>query len=172
MNIDDKARAIRVVILDVDGVLTDGRIGYDGSGQEIKFFDVKDGHVIKLLRRAGFVVGILSGRSSKANQIRARELDLDFLMQNEKIKLDAFERLIRELGVAPEECLYIGDDLVDIPVFRVCGLGVAVGDAVDEAKAAADIVTQATGGRGAVREIGVWLLKIQDKWNSVTARYF
>ncbi len=172
MTLNDKAKKISVVILDVDGVLTDGQIGYDGSGEEIKFFNVKDGHAIKLLGRAGFRVGILSGRASKANEVRAAELGMDFLMQNEKIKIEAFERLLKELKVSAEECLYMGDDVVDIPVFRACGIGVAVADAVDEAKHFADMVTETPGGRGAVREIAVWLLKIQEKWNSVTSRYF
>ncbi len=172
MDLTEKAKKIKVVILDVDGVLTDGLVGYDGSGQEVKFFNVKDGHAIKLLSRAGFKVGILSGRASRANETRAAELGLDFLCQNEKVKADAFNRLIQELDVEPDECLYMGDDLVDIPVFRLCGIGVAVADSTQEALDAADFATTADGGRGAVREVAVWLLKAQGKWEGVTNRYF
>ena len=172
MNLAAKARLIRAVIFDVDGVLTDGRIGYGLPGGEIKFFDVKDGHAIKLLRRAGLQAGLLSGRSSAANRQLATELELDFCCEGEKDKAAGFQRLLEEQQLKAEECLYLGDDLVDLPVLRAAGLGVAVADAVPEVKSAAAWVTAAPGGRGAAREVVVWLLQQQDKWQSVTARYF
>ena len=172
MNLAEKAKQIRTVILDVDGVLTDGCVGYGGDRHEIKFFDVKDGHAIKLLRRAGIRVGILSGRASPANRRRAEELDLDFLYEGEKNKSDAAQRLFRNERTSAGECLYIGDDLVDIPVMAMVALGIAVGDATPETKAAADWTTTAAGGRGAVREVAVWLLKQQKQWQNVTSRYF
>ncbi len=172
MNLRDKARNIQAVILDVDGVLTDGRVGYGlGSSDEIKFFDIKDGHGIKLMMRTGLRVGILSGRSSAANQRRANELSLSFAYEGEKNKAEAFTRLLTEQDLTPEQCLYMGDDLVDLPVLRRAGIGVAVADAVTEVKEAADWVTQKPGGRGAVREVAEWLLKQQDTWNQVLARY-
>lgn len=169
---DSAVAAIRAVILDVDGVLTDGRIGYGGgSADEIKFFDVKDGHGIKLLLRAGLQVGILSGRVSKANATRAAELGLSFLVEGAKDKLAAFSTLLAERNLSAAECLYVGDDLIDLPVMRRCGLAAAVADAVPEVKAAAAWVTQAPGGRGAVREIADRLLKAQQKWDALVQRY-
>lgn len=166
------AAAIRAVILDVDGVLTDGRIGYGGgSPDEIKFFDVKDGHGIKLLLRAGLQVGILSGRVSKANATRAAELGLSFLVEGAKDKLAAFSALLAERKLEPAECLYVGDDLIDLPVMRRCGIAVAVADAVPEVKAEAAWITAAPGGRGAVREVADRLLKAQLKWNALVERY-
>jgi len=172
MNLAAKTAQIRAVILDVDGVLTDGRIGYGPMPGEIKFFDVKDGHGVKLLRRAGIKVGILSGRASQANVQRAGELALDFVYEGEKDKAAAFSRLLQEQALAAEECLAVGDDLVDLPVMRRAGVGVAVADAVPEVLAAAAWCTRAPGGRGAVREVAEWLLRQQHKWDSVTARYF
>ncbi len=164
---------IECVILDVDGVMTDGRVGYAANQEdEIKFFDVKDGHAIKLLARAGLRVGILTGRTSRANRIRARELDLAFVYEGEKNKLAAFERLLREQQLTAEQCLYIGDDLVDLPVMRRCRLAVAVADAVDEVLQVADYVTKAGGGRGAIREVAVELLKQRGAWKKVTGRYY
>ncbi len=162
---------ITAVILDIDGVLTDGRVGYGATADEIKFFDVKDGHGLKLLSRAGIKVGILSGRSSQANLTRARELGVDFLYQGEKDKREAFGRLLQEQNLTAEECLYMGDDLVDIPCMRRAGISVAVGDAVQEAHQVADWSTCKAGGRGAVREMAEWLLKQQGHWDRLVARY-
>lgn len=162
---------IRALVLDVDGVLTDGRIGYGSQDGEIKFFDVKDGHALKLLRRAGLKAGILSGRASAANRQRAAELSLDFIYEGEKDKGAAFHRLLQEQGLQAEECLMVGDDLVDLPVMRRAGLAVAVADAVPEVRQAAAWVTAAPGGRGAVREVAVWLLRSQGKWEDVIGRY-
>ncbi len=162
---------VRAVILDVDGVLTDGRIGYGAGPDEIKFFDVKDGHGLKLLLRAGLKAGILSGRSSSANRRRAEELGLSFVYEGAKNKAEAFATLLREQELRAEECLYVGDDLIDLPVMRRCGVAVAVADAVAEVLEAASWVTRAHGGRGAVREVAEWILKGQNKWNDVTGRY-
>lgn len=171
MTLEEKAKNIKAVILDIDGVLTDGRVGYNDSADEIKFFDVKDGHAIKLLMRAHIKVGVLSGRMSKANQTRAAELGVNFLYENEKDKREAFSRVLAEQKLAPEECLYIGDDLVDLPVLRRAGIGVAVGDAVPEIRDYVDRITEAPGGRGAIRETAVWLLKAQGKWAKLIERY-
>ncbi len=165
-------KKIRAVVMDIDGVLTDGRIGYGATPGEIKFFDVKDGHAIKLMQRAGLQVGVLSGRKSEANRQRCVELGLDFAYEGEKDKGAGLEKLLAERGLKGEECLYMGDDLIDLPPMRKCGIAVAVGDAVAEVVAEADWTTRAGGGRGAVREAGEWLLKQQGKWAEVTKRYF
>ncbi len=172
MSLAADPKSIRAVILDVDGVLTDGRIGYGPVPGEIKFFDVKDGHAIKLMQRAGLQVGVLSGRRSEANRQRCAELGLDFAYEGEKNKGDGLEKLLQERGLKGEECLYVGDDLIDLPPMRRCGIAVAVGDAVAEVAAEADWTTRAGGGRGAVREMAEWLLKQQEKWADVTRRYF
>ena len=171
MDLESKAQAINTLILDIDGVLSDGRVGYGETDSEIKFFDVKDGHGLKLLMRADFTVGLLSGRGSNANRTRAAELDVAFLYENKKNKLETFHELLEEHDLQADQCLYVGDDLVDIPVMRECGLSVAVNDAVTEVKQIADWITEKPGGRGAVREVCEWLLKSRNKWQEVTARY-
>jgi len=171
MSLAARAKRIRAVVLDIDGVLTDGRVGYGPVPGEIKFFDVRDGHAIKLLLRSGLRVGVLSGRASEANRQRAAELGLSFVFEGEKDKAAGFARLLEQEHLAPEECLVVGDDVMDIPVMRQGGVAVAVADAVPEAAAVADWQTRAGGGRGAVREVAVWLLKIQGNWETVMARY-
>lgn len=172
MNASEKAERIKAVVLDVDGVLTDGRIGYTGnSGREIKFFDAKDGLGIKLMQRVGILVGLLSGRRSEANGIRARELGLDFIYQGVDDKRVGLDALLAERGLGADECLYIGDDLVDLPVMTRVGLAIAAGDAPPEVKQHADMVTTAHGGRGAVREAAVWLLTLRGEWDGLVASY-
>ena len=164
---------IRAIVLDVDGVLTDGRIGYgSGSDIEIKYFHVRDGHGLKLAQRAGLKVGILSGRKSVSNEIRARELGFDFCYQGVLNKEEGFLQLTRELNILPEECMYIGDDLVDLPPMRMAGFAVAVADGIPELDQVGDYRTHLKGGRGAVREAVEILLKGQDRWDSVIQRYY
>lgn len=172
MNLSMAAQKIKVVILDVDGVLTNGGIGYGtGSEHEIKFFSVKDGCGIKMMQRAGLKIGIITGRTSMANRRRAEELKLDFIRENCLPKLPAFLELLQELAVSAKECLYIGDDLVDWPVMKRVGISVAVGDAAPELKEVASLTTQANGGHGAVREVAEWLLKEQNKWKAALEFY-
>ncbi len=169
----DNLRVISCLILDIDGVMTDGRIGYAANREEeVKFFDVKDGHAIKLLQRAGLKVGGLSGRASQANRLRAKELSFNFLKEGEKDKLAAFEKILKEQQLGSDQCLYIGDDMVDIPVMRRCRLAVAVADAVPEVRAIADYVTEARGGFGAIREVAVKLLEVQGLWEKVVQKYY
>jgi len=172
MNLIYKAQKIKAVILDIDGVLTDATFAYGDHIGEVKSFNVKDGHGIKLLRRAGLIVGLISGRSSEANRKRAKELQLDFIYENQKNKLEAFYQILKEYKLEDTQCLYMGDDLIDIPVMREAAIGIAVADAVKETKNMADIITENKGGHGAVREMAEWLLKAQEKWESVIARYF
>lgn len=166
----EKLRKIRVVVLDIDGVLTDGRVGYDGE-RKIKFFNYRDGHWIKLAIRAGLLVGTLSGAQSPANAQRANELGMSFLREGVKNKLAGFEALVADLGVAPEECLYMGDDVVDMPPMRRAGVGVAVRDAVPELDEVADWRTNTPGGHGAVCEVIRELLTAQDKLDAVLEPY-
>ncbi|MBM4331437.1 MAG: HAD-IIIA family hydrolase [Deltaproteobacteria bacterium] len=167
-----RAQAIRLLLLDVDGVLTDGRIVYDGRGQELKSFDIKDGQGIKLLQQAGLKVGILSGRKSSAVNLRARELGIDLLLQKALDKAKALEKIIRKGNIRAEQICFVGDDLVDLPVFSRVGFAVAVADSVKEVKENAHYITHCPGGRGAVREVCELILKVQGKWEAVTQKYF
>lgn len=166
----DRIDKIKALVLDIDGVLTDGRIGW-GAGEEIKFFHVRDGHGIKMLQRAGFKVGALSGRQAAANRRRAEELGFDFLYEDKKDKLAAFEELLKEHALEAGECLYVGDDVVDLPVIRRAGIGVTVADAPDYMDEQADFRTRAAGGRGAVREVCEWLLRRRGLWDEQMKRY-
>jgi len=170
MTQSDKIRKIKAIVLDVDGVLTDGRVGY-GASDEIKFFHLRDGHWIKLAIRAGLKVGLLSGRSAKANRLRAEELGLSFCYENCKDKLTAFETLLKEQKLTPEECLYMGDDVVDMPPMRRAGIGVAVADGMPELDEVALWRTTTPGGHGAVAEVIRKVLSGQDKLDGVLERY-
>ena len=162
---------IRAIVLDIDGVLTDGRFGYDGSENEIKFFHARDGHGIKLAMRSGLKVGALSGRASSANRKRAEELGFTFLYEGEKDKQAAFKILLEENNLKSEEVLYIGDDLVDIPVFREVGIAVVVNDAPGYLDEFCDFRTTLPGGHGAVREVIEILLKEQNRWDTLIQKY-
>ncbi len=162
---------IKAIVLDVDGILTDGSLFYPGDASEIKSFHVRDGHGIKLAARAGLKVGILSGRSAEANVRRARELCMDFVYEGEKNKKEAFGKLLREQRLKAAECVYMGDDIVDIPVFKLAGIAVTVRDAPEYLDEFCDIRTKLSGGRGAVRELIDWLLKEQGKWDDIMSRY-
>ena len=173
MNIaPEQWRKIRAVVLDIDGILTDGRIGYGlGSEEEIKFFHVRDGHGIKLAMRAGLRVGVLSGRSSAANRRRAAELGFSFVYEGKHDKVAAFRELLEEQHLEASECLYMGDDAVDCPVMRMAGIAVTVADAPFYMDEAADWRTTRPGGYGAVREVLDRLLMESGKWDDVARRY-
>jgi 3-deoxy-D-manno-octulosonate 8-phosphate phosphatase (KDO 8-P phosphatase) len=163
---------IRLLLLDVDGVMTDGRIIYDDQGSELKAFDVRDGHGIKLLQRAGVRVGIITGRQSTVVDRRAEELGIDLVYQGAKDKLVPFREILHKTGLKAEEVAYVGDDLPDLPVLRRVGFAATVADAMDEVKPYVHYVTTHSGGRGAVREICDLLLRESGRWENVTARYF
>ncbi len=163
-------KRIRAVVLDVDGVLTDGRHGSVG-GEDIKFFHSRDGHWIRMALWTGLKVGILSGRSSEGNRIRAKELGMTFVYEKCTDKLVAFERLLAEQGLQAEECFYMGDDVLDYPVMRRAGIGVAVADAVPELDEVADFRTKLPGGHGAVFEAIHRLLEEQGTLDAVMERY-
>jgi 3-deoxy-D-manno-octulosonate 8-phosphate phosphatase (KDO 8-P phosphatase) len=160
-NWKEKAKLIRLLLLDVDGVLTDGRLAFDGAGREIKFFHIRDGQGIRLLQQAGIRVGIVSGRKSKSVDFRARELGIHLVFQEVRDKVRILETVLKRENLRAEEVCYAGDDLVDLAVLSSVGLGVAVADAVPEVKAVAHYTTRAPGGRGAVREICEKILEAQ-----------
>jgi len=162
---------IVLLVLDVDGVLTDGRIVLDEAGREIKAFHVRDGSGMKYWKRAGGRLAMISGRGSPAVRRRAEELDVDAVRLDAKDKLPAFESVLAELGVTAEQAAVVGDDLPDLPVMRRAGFAVAVADAAEEVRAAADHVTAAAGGAGGVREIIELILKETGRWQTILARY-
>lgn len=168
----ETAKEIKLLILDVDGVLTDGRIILDNEGNEFKSFHVRDGHGIKMIVKAGIPVAIITGRYSKVVERRARELGITDVYQRCRVKTAALDRVIRKYGLTEREVAYVGDDIVDIPVFRRVGMPVAVSDATEEAKDSAALVTRNGGGRGAVREICDFLLMAKGLWDAVTREYF
>lgn len=167
----EKAKDIRLLILDVDGVLTDGRIVIDERGIESKFFNTKDGHGLRLLMRAHIQVILLSGRESEATRHRASELGISKVYQNVHNKMEAYQRILGENGLVDHQVAYVGDDLVDLPILRRAGFSAVVADSVDEIKPFADYISKRSGGKGAVREIIEFILKSQGKWEEVTARY-
>lgn len=171
MSLHVKVQKIKALVLDIDGVLTDGRIGYGTGDGEIKFFHVRDGHGLKMAMRAGLKVGVLSGRSSEANRVRAKELGFNFIYEGKKDKGEAFKTLLEENAFLPEECLFMGDDVVDIPVFRQAGIAVTVADAPADLDEFCHFRTKLPGGQGAVRELIEWLLKEQGKWQDLMKKY-
>lgn len=172
MSITEKARNIKLLILDVDGVLTDGKVVYADSGEELKFFNVKDGHGIKLLVRAGIDVAIITGRYSKAVENRAADLGIKMVFQKALNKIEAYEEILRIKDLTDSEVSAVGDDLPDLPVLRRCGLSFAVPGSVEEVKEEVDCITKREGGMGAVREACEIILRAQGLWEKVTARYY
>ncbi|MEO6212190.1 MAG: HAD family hydrolase [Vicinamibacterales bacterium] len=169
MTLDDRARRIRLVLLDVDGVLTDGTIVIHADGEESKGFNIKDGAAIVWTLSAGLNVGLLSARESRATTARARQLGITLVRQGAGSKGSAFTRIVAELNLADEEVAYMGDDLVDLAVMRRAGLAAAPADAAAEALDAAHWVSCQRGGHGAVRELLEVILKAQDRWSAVVA---
>jgi 3-deoxy-D-manno-octulosonate 8-phosphate phosphatase (KDO 8-P phosphatase) len=166
-----RLRRIRCLLMDVDGVLTDGKLHFTSDGQEFKTFDVQDGHGIAMAQRAGLLIGFISGRPSQATARRAADLGVKILLQSPANKMEMVETVKREHNLANDEIAFIGDELVDLPVLRRAGLAVAVPNAVAEVKAVAHYITRRPGGAGAVREVIERLLKAQGIWKNVTAKY-
>ena len=166
-----RAARVKLLLLDCDGVLTDGRITLLEDGDEEKSFHTRDGHGLVLLHRAGLRSGIISGRTSGAVTRRARDLGVTYLRQGALNKIKDFEEVLAEAGVEGAEAAFVGDDVTDIPLMRRCGLAVAVADATDETKAAAHYVTRLPGGFGAVREVCELILKAQGRWGELLKRY-
>jgi 3-deoxy-D-manno-octulosonate 8-phosphate phosphatase (KDO 8-P phosphatase) len=164
-----RARAVRLAIFDVDGVMTDGTLFIGAGGELFKAFNILDGHGVKMLQQAGVAAAIISGRSSEAVARRAAELAIAHVVQGSSDKVDAFDVLIASLALEPEQCAFVGDDLPDLAVMRRCGLAVAVANAADAVKSAAHYVTRASGGKGAVREFCELVLRAQGQLAGETA---
>lgn len=171
LNIDARARAVRLLVFDVDGVLTDGSLFYGDDGQEYKAFNSRDGHGIRMLQASGVETGIITGRTSQVVLHRAKNLGIQRIFQGAHDKLDAFEHLLLDMGLTPEQVAYMGDDIVDLPVLRRCGLAITVPDAPEEVKARCHLVTRAAAGRGAAREVCELILRAQGTWASQLALY-
>jgi 3-deoxy-D-manno-octulosonate 8-phosphate phosphatase (KDO 8-P phosphatase) len=171
MDIETRCHAIELILADVDGVLTDGRVVLNNQGIETKAFHIRDGLGIRLWQKVGYRFGIVTARSSQVVKMRAAELDVSIVRQGAADKLATVREIVRELGLPMEHVCYIGDDLPDLPVVRSVGLGVAVADACEELREAAHYVTRARGGLGAVREAIEWLLKHQRRWSDVIGWY-
>lgn len=173
MNDDVRARAarVRLMIFDVDGVLTDGRLYYGPDGEALKAFDVRDGQGMKLLAASGVRLAIVSGRRSEALASRARDLGVEELHQGVEDKLGAFVALLAKLGLDAADAGFAGDDYIDLPVLARCGFAATVPDAPDVVKARCQYVTHAAGGRGAGREICELLMRAQGTLDAALARY-
>ncbi len=171
LNFSTKARHIRLVAFDVDGVLTDGRLYYSETGDAMKAFDVRDGMGMKLLQDAGIELAIITSRRAPSVLLRAKDLGIRHVQQGVADKRSGFDALLSELTIAPEEAAFMGDDLVDLPVFRRCGFAVTVAAAPAVLKRHADYVTRAAGGRGAVREFCEMLLHSRGMLAVQTRRY-
>lgn len=162
---------VKLLVVDVDGVLTDGTIAFDSEGRDIKFFNSLDGHGIRLWKRSGLELALLSGRSCRATEHRAKELDVDIVIQGCHNKLPELKKLLERLGLSAGQTAYIGDDLTDLPAMRYVGFAAAVDNAVDVVKRYADYVTSRRGGRGAVREVIEYILKRAGRWQELMKRY-
>ena len=167
-----RAKKIRVLVMDVDGVLTDGHVWLlsrrDGTASEIKGFSAYDGAGLKMARAAGLRTGLITGRESSAVAQRARECEIEFVFQGRAVKIAAYEEILRATGVSDVEVAYVGDDLPDMPVLERVGFAVAVANAAPELKSAAHYVTKRSGGEGAVREVIELIVKAQGKWAEVS----
>lgn len=174
MNDDMRARLarIRLLLLDVDGVMTDGGIVWDANGVESKRFNVKDGHGIKLLQRAGIQIGIITGRNSAVVSLRAKELGIEILHQGSLQKLDSYNQIKRQTGLEDQQIAFMGDDLIDIPVLKQVGFSAAPADGVAEVLERVDYIAKADGGHGAVRELCDLLLKGAGKWDELVVKRY
>ncbi len=169
--IKNKARRIRLMLLDVDGVLTDGRLAYLEDGTEVKMFHTHDGVGIRLAQKAGIEVGVITGRKSGAVQHRCTELGMTEIHQGNWQKLPIFEDILDRRGLPADEVGYMGDDLMDLPVLRRSGFSATVPDARPEVLAACDVTSTLPGGKGAVREVLEALIKAQEKWENILGSY-
>jgi 3-deoxy-D-manno-octulosonate 8-phosphate phosphatase (KDO 8-P phosphatase) len=163
-----RAKKIRLLLMDVDGTLTDGRVCIlglpDGSTTELKMFEAHDGSGLTVARLMGLRTGVITGRDSPATARRAREMGMEFVHQGQAEKLPAYKEILRQAGVRDDEVCFVGDDLPDLPILERVGLAVAVGNAAPEVKKAAHFVTRKAGGQGAVREVVELILKAQGRW--------
>ena len=170
--VKEKAGRVGLLLLDVDGVLTDGRIIYDSRGRDSKFFDVHDGMGVYLLKRAGIPTVLITAKGSRAIKPRARDMRADAVYENVSPKSSVLEKIISKYGRSADEICFVGDDLVDLCMMRRVGLPVAVANACEEIKRAAAYVTSRYGGRGAVREVAEIILKARGRWDELVGKYY
>ena len=166
-----KLEKIKMLILDVDGVMTDGRIIMDDEGRQLKNFDVRDGYGLKIIQRYGIKIAILTGRKSEVVNHRACDLEIKDVYQGALNKKEVFQKILLKHNLAASEVAFMGDDIVDLPVLRQVGFSAAVADAVDVVKKSVDYVTKHKGGHGAVREICELILQTQGKWLEIAEKY-
>ncbi len=171
MNLTEKCAAVRLILSDVDGVLTDGRLILDNQGNESKQFHIRDGQGIRLWQQNGYPFGIVTSRSSQVVKLRAAELDIEIVRQGAKDKLTAVRQIATELKLELGQIGYVGDDLLDLAAIQSVGLGVAVADAAEEVRHAAAYVTSQPGGQGAIRELIELILKNTNRWETTIRKY-
>ena len=162
---------IKLLVLDVDGVLTDGTIVINADGSESKFFSSLDGHGIRMWKRAGLEIALISGRVSEPTRNRAKQLEIEHVFEDCHNKLPLLEEFLKKIDIPPECVAYVGDDVMDLPVMRYVGFSIAVANAVDDVKKEADFITTRSGGNGAVREAIEYILKSTGKWQELMERY-
>ena len=169
--LESRLARVQLLLLDVDGVLTDGGVTWANDGIEQKTFHIRDGLGLRLWQRAGCRTGIVTGRSSRVVQLRAEELGIAIVRQGVDDKLDAAAAILAECGLSWEQAAFVGDDLPDLPVVMRCGVGIAVADACAGVRDAAAVVTLLPGGRGAVREVIERMLRARGSWDAIVSRY-
>jgi 3-deoxy-D-manno-octulosonate 8-phosphate phosphatase (KDO 8-P phosphatase) len=167
----EKAKKLKLLILDVDGVLTDGKLFFDDNGREYKSFHARDGHGIKLLQQTGVEVAVISGRKSISVALRMKSLGIAHVYQGHEDKRAAFAEILHNVGVTPEQTAHVGDDLLDLPIMTRVGLAIAVNDANFAVKAHAHWCTQNVGGQGAVREVCDFIMQAQGSFDSILKNY-
>ncbi len=166
----EQAKNVKLVILDVDGVMTDGRVIIDDNGVNYRSFDIKDGFGTVALQMSGIPVAIITTSTSDVVTHRAKELKIEKYFPGSKNKLEVYNNLLQDMGLTNENVCFVGDDLVDLPLLKRVGFAVAVNDAVDEVKEQAHYITKNPGGRGAVREVAEIILKAQGKWENILSK--
>lgn len=167
----DLARAVKLIICDVDGVLTAGGIIYDNSGNELKIFNVKDGQIMKLLLNSGLKVGAITGRASDVVRNRMKEMGMDFHYHGIKDKLRQYETIKEEFGLRDEEIAFLGDDIIDIPILQRCGLPISPADAKPYVQDYARLITRSKGGEGVLREVGDFILAARGEFEQALQQY-
>jgi 3-deoxy-D-manno-octulosonate 8-phosphate phosphatase (KDO 8-P phosphatase) len=167
----EKAKKLKLLILDVDGVLTDGKLFFDNEGNEYKSFHARDGHGIKLLRQSGVEVAIISGRKSNSVALRMKSLGIEYVYQGYENKISAFNEIIEKIGISPEQAAHVGDDVLDLPLMIRVGLAIAVQDANFAVKQHAHWCTELAGGCGAVREVCDFIMRAQGRFDDMLRVY-